>query len=155
MHSIHNNNLECVCRWEYDILGDGMVEVCLGTYKAGFGISSLVFLANRSFIAIKRAKEWFALEKKQLAHGGSFVKSNGSDSLTVPLMWRATRANPSHCSLNKSNRAKSDGSDSLLGTKRGKAVKNIRKIRIFSSELLVFWESFPRITSKSNTSLFL
>ena len=86
---------------------------------------SLVFRANRSFFMSKGAI----------------------------CSWK--RVNRSHCSLKKSNRAKSNGSILLLGTKRGKAVKNIQKIRIYSSELLVFWEQFAWITSKSLMSLSL
>ena len=64
------------------------------------------------------------------------VKSNGSDSLTVALLSRATRANRSHSSSKKSN-----WSNSLLGRKRGKSVKkncqkHMKKM-IFFSELLV------------------
>ena len=58
---------------------------------------SLVFRANRSFFMSKGAI----------------------------CSWK--RVNRSHCSLKKSNRAKSNGSILLLGTKRGKAVKNIQK----------------------------
>ena len=50
--------------------------------------------------------------------------------------------------LKKSDRVKSDGSDGLLGITWGKAVKNIRKILIFSSE------RFARITSETLTLLF-
>ena len=49
---------------------------------------------------------------------------------------------------------KSDGSNSLLGIKRGKTVKNIRKIRIFKSDSLVFCEQFARIMGESLTLLF-
>ena len=86
---------------------------------------SLVFRANRSFFMSKGAI----------------------------CSWK--RVNRSHCSLKKSNRAKSNGSILLLGIKRGKAVKNIQKIRIYSSEMLVFWEQFAWITSKSLMSLSL
>ena len=64
------------------------------------------------------------------------VKSNGSDSLTVALLSRATRANRSHSSSKKSN-----WRNSLLGIKRGKSVKKNcqkqMKKMIFFSELLV------------------
>ena len=87
-------------------------------------------------------KQWIACEKskslpplfghelqEQIAHDCPFVKSN-----------KRSRANYSCCSLKKSDWAKSNGRDSLLGIKRGKAVKNcqkIQKIWIISSKLLV------------------
>ena len=43
--------------------------------------------------------------------------------------------------LKKSEWAKSDGRDSLLGIKKGKTVKNIRKIRIFRAIFFSFFAS--------------
>ena len=74
----------------------------------------------------------------------TFVKSNGSDSLTVALLLRVTRATLSNRSLEKSDWAKSDGSDSLYWHKKGKTVKNIRKIRFFE-RIARFWEQFAQI----------
>ena len=55
-------------------------------------------------------------------------------------------------SLKKSEWAKSDQSDSLLGIKRGKMMKNKRKIRILANPL--FYKCFTWITSDLLTLLF-
>ena len=58
----------------------------------------------------------------------SFVKRDQSKSLAVALYKRATGVNCSRWSLKKSDGAKSNGSDSLLGIKKiKKTVKNCQK----------------------------
>ena len=70
----------------------------------------------------------WAHEKEQIVHGCSFVKSNGSDG------W------------------KSEGSDSLLGLKKGE--KHMKNMFFLLRKLLVFLEQFERITSEPLSSLF-
>ena len=82
------------------------------------------------------------------------VKSNGSDSLTVALLSRATRANRSHSSSKKSN-----WSNSLLGRKRGKSVKkncqkHMKKM-IFFSELLVLESDLLKLWANHSHHSFL
>ena len=74
---------------------------------------------------------------EQITYGCSFVKSNWSDSLTVTLFKRATRA---YCSFKKSNWGKSDRSNLLLGIKGGKTVKNKQK-NMFCLANRSFYES--------------
>ena len=55
-------------------------------------------------------------------------KSDGSKSFTIALLKRATRANCSCFSLKRAREGRATGAiDSLLGIKRGKAVKNCQK----------------------------
>ena len=89
-----------------------------------------------------------------IAHGCSFVICDGSDSLTVALLSRAIRVNSSYRSLKKSNWAKRDGSNLLLGIKRGNIVKNCQKQTkniIFFEQIACFWERFAWITNESLT----
>ena len=67
------------------------------------------------------------LIKLLVAHGCSFVMCDGSNSLMVALLYRAMRANCSRCSLKKSDGAKSNGSNSLLGIKKGKNCQKLTK----------------------------
>ena len=90
---------------------------------AGLGIHSfphsLIFCEQKSDSLVKKS-EWlpslFCHERPEtIAHGCSFVKSNGSESLKTlsekePMIG---------------------GSDLLLGIKRGKFVKNIQKYEFF------------------------
>ena len=102
-------------------------------------------------------KERFTLEKEQIAHGPTFLKSNGRDSLKIELLDRVTRANGSLCFLKKGDGAKSDRSDPLLGKtveKQWKTVKNLKKYDFFE-RIARFWERFARITSESLMTLFL
>ena len=62
-----------------------------------------------------------------MTHGHSFVKRDGSELFKSLFI--------------KSELAKSNGSDLLLGIKRGKIVKNIHKKNILS-DLLVFCQQF-------------
>ena len=66
---------------------------------------------------------------------------------------RATRANRSWSLFKKRDIAKIDGSNSLLGIKRRKTVKNIQKTRIFlvNRSLFVSESLESQITSKSLT----
>ena len=53
--------------------------------SSGLGIRSSVFRAICSFFVSERAKEQYAGEKEQIAHGRSFVKSSVSELLRVAL----------------------------------------------------------------------
>ena len=79
---------------------------------------------------------FFKEQRERIAHGCSFVPER-----------------PEHLahgrSLKKCDWAKSNGSDSLFGKKGGKTVKNIWKIWIFSSELLVYEQPKPLAHGRS------
>ena len=68
------------------------------------GNSVMVFLSNRSFFVIEKSKDRFDHEKieslpsifckdgrDRVAHGQSFLKMDGIESLTVNLVKRSTR----------------------------------------------------------------
>ena len=115
---------------------------CKMLLMAGLEIRSSAFWANRTFFA----------------YGRSFVKSHRSNSLTVTIFKKATGGICSRRSLKKSDWAKSDGSDLLLGIKRGESCEKLlehMKNTVFYSESLVFWERFAQITRESLMSLFL
>ena len=109
----------------------------VGNSHFGFLIKLLVFCDQKSKIG------------NQIAHCCSFVMSDGSNSLMVALLYRAMRANCSRCSLKKSDGAKSNGSNSLLGIKKGKNCQKLTK----NTKNLSFWEGFVQITRESLTSL--
>ena len=97
-------------------------------------------------------------QREGIAYGSSFVKSHRSNSLTVTIFKKATGGICSRRSLKKSDWAKSDGSDLLLGIKRGESCEKLlehMKNTVFYSESLVFWERFAQITRESLMSLFL
>ena len=91
----------------------------VGNTLIGFSSDSLIFCEQKSDSLVKKS-EWlpslFCHERPEtIAHGCSFVKSNGSESLKTlsekePMIG---------------------GSDLLLGIKRGKFVKNIQKYEFF------------------------
>ena len=144
---------------------------------AGLGIRSLVFWANCSFIVSKRViRSWkraipslvcheqqeqiahnhfFCKEQRErFAYSHSFLKINGSHLLKVILFLRLMSVNCSCCSLKKSNWAKSDGSDSHLGIKKGKNCQKHKKNMFFFEWIALFWELFSQIMSESLTWLF-
>ena len=98
--------------------------------STGLGICSSVFLSELLIFC-----EW---------------KSEVSNSLMVAILWWATWANRSGHYLKRSNCAKCDLGDSLLGIKRGKTVKNIWKIRIFWANRSFF--ASPSLESWANNS---
>ena len=106
----------------------------VGNSLISFLSDSLIFCKRKSDSLVKTSKLLPLLlcreRHEQIAHGHSFVKSDGSKSLK---------------SLFKKERMSKEQQELFaLGHKRGKTVKNIRKIRIFlgirsfiASDLLV------------------
>ena len=97
--------------------------------KAGLGICSSVFRANRSFFVQKWANEQFAEKNERFthslifgerperfAHDRSFPLSDLSKLLMVAHFWWATWAICSHCSFDLSKM--SDSRTSLINKKK-------------------------------------
>ena len=127
------------------------VEICDHLYIIN---KSIFFIWLRTKFQGKDFSLWF-LERIACFMWG---KERNSDSL---FSERESWANCSHRSLKKSNGEKSNGSDSLLGIKWGKAVKNCQKqgennkffwaIRLF----LLAGKIRSQKTSESLMSLFI
>ena len=95
------------------------------------------------------AKEQFTWEKERIAPvahdkrvtGGNhsrplFKKRDGSNLLPVALLSRATRANRSRRFKKKSDWAKSEGSDSLMGIQQCKSSEKLSKTY---AKIWIFW----------------
>ena len=145
--------------------GKSLDYVRVGNLLIGFSSDSLVFCEQKSNSLVKKSESLLSLfchkRWEQIVHSFSFVKSDGSYSLTVALLSRAMRVNSSHRSLKKSNWAKRDGSNLLLGIKRGNIVKNCQKLNkkiyiiFFWSKLLVFESDLLESQTNHSPNFFL
>ena len=109
----------------------------------GLSSNSLIFCERKSRSLVKKSERANCSWKRANCSHHSFVISDLSKSLTVNLLSWATWVNCSSRSLKKSEWAKIDGSNLLLGIKRLKTVRNIQKYEFFEQIARLFASNPP------------